>query len=215
MSYNKIILQGGLPGGEVWSCGLSFDADGGEGIQDPEELTAWALAVGTLYAALPAGNSLKNLQSTAVTSTGVRAESRNEDEELINFGEYTYPTAIVGTSTPTKTFQTSLVLSLRTPTPGGAGRGRVYWPTIALPLDTASLRLSGSLRTSYVTDWRSFINAIIASVAPTVVLHLIVRSVTYHVSRRVTQLQVGDVPDVQRRRRDTLTEAYTSLPFPS
>lgn len=215
MSYNKLIYQGGLPGGEVWSCGLSFDADGGEGIQDPEDLADWALAVGTLYAALPAGNSLKNLQSTAVTATGIRAEARAEDETLINFGEYTFPTPIIGTSTPTKTFQTSLVLSLRTPTPGGVGRGRVYWPAIALPLDTASLRLSGSLRTGYVTDWRTHINAVIAAATGGAVLHLIVRSVTFHVSRRVTQLQVGDVPDVQRRRRDTLQEAYTSITFPT
>lgn len=215
MAYNKVIFQGGLPGGEVWSCGLSFDSDGGEGIQDPEDLADFALAVGVLLAAVPAGNSIKNTVSTAVTFTGIRVEARAEDETLINFGEYTFPTALIGTSTPSKPFQTSLVLSLRTPTPGGSGRGRIYWPTLAIPLDSATLRVSGSIRTGFVTDWRAFINSIIAASLPGVVLHLIVRSVTFHVSRRVTVLQVGDIPDVQRRRRDSVVEGYTSLAFPA
>lgn len=214
MSYNKVIIIGGLPGGEVWSCGLSFDADGGEGIQDPAALALFASNVGALIAAWPGSNSLRNLLSTAATITRVRTEARAEDETLINFGEFTFPTAFVGTSIPTKPYQTSFVLSLRTTFPGGSGRGRVYWPALALPIDTTTLRIAISQRTAYLADWRIFINAIIASAAPGFVLHLIVRSVTLHLSRRVSTLQAGDVADVQRRRRDALIEQYSAVPFP-
>lgn len=215
MSYNKVIIQGGMPGGEVWSCGLSFDADGGEGIQDPEDLVAWATAIGAIINSWSLTQTMRQLMGNVVTVTQVRCEARAEDESLINFGEFAFPTPLVGGSTPTKPFQTSLVLSLRTATPGGTGRGRVYWPTLSLVLNNTTLRVDSGTRTGYVTDWRTFINAVIAAVSPGVVLHLIVRSVTYHVSRRVNLIQVGDVADVQRRRRDELVEAYTALPFPA
>lgn len=214
MSFNKVIVIGGLPGGEVWSSGFSLTSDGGAGMQDPTDLAAWAEEIRLLINGWGATHGLRAGVSSAGTFTAVRCESRSEDESLINFGEAPWLTSFTGGGTASKPHSSAFVISLRSLTPGGRGRGRMFWPALGQTIETATLRISAANRTSILVDSRSFFNAVIAAAAPEFIMHLAVRSVTYHLSHQVTTLQVGDVLDVQRRRRDELAEVYSSIDFP-
>lgn len=209
MAYNRVIISGSLPGAEVWSCGLSFGPGAGDPVDDTAGLQLWADNIGATMQTWITTNTLRQFASTAVTFTQVRCELREEDESLVLFAEHVLAPVVIGISTPSKPFQTSLVLSLRTLTPGGRGRGRVYWPTLALVLSTTDLRVSSGSRTSYLTDWANFIGDIITDAPIIYVGELVVRSVTFHTNAIVTNLQCGDVADVQRRRRDNLVENYS------
>jgi hypothetical protein len=74
---------------------------------------------------------------------------------------------------------------------------------------------------SLVTDFKTWLNGVgvqinagfaALSMIQTVVLS--VRSTRDHVCRDVTSLQVGNVLDTQRRRRDALIETYSAVSYP-
>jgi predicted fused transcriptional regulator/phosphomethylpyrimidine kinase len=54
----------------------------------------------------------------------------------------------------------------------------------------------------------------LATAFPTIGFNLAVRSKTTKTTPHVVRIQGGDVVDTQRRRRDNLPEAYSSLSFP-
>jgi len=67
-----------------------------------------------------------------------------------------------------------------------------------------------------VSGMKTYLTSLTAAIAPSLVNApvLSVWSRTQAGTHPVTSLQAGDVLDVQRRRRDSLIETYTSLSFP-
>lgn len=221
MSYIKTILLGGIGSSEVFSTGMAwrnFELFGASMTQVMIESLSRRLITNITSAAIPTG--LKTLMSNGAEFRGWRVEQHDEDESLTNVAESFYPTPIAGTGSASKTPQDSLVFSLRTSTPGARGRGRMYWPALGATLGSdfkltnpsaATVALAAATLADMVGDQ---INLEWAANSMAVTCELAVRSTTDHVSRKVERIQVGDVLDTQRRRRDNLPETYVVQSYP-
>lgn len=221
MSYIKTIVLGGIGSSEVFSTAMTwrnFELFGASMTQEMIESLSRRLITNIPSAQIP--TALKTLLSSAAEIRGWRVEQHGEDEALTNVAESFYATPVLGTGSASKTPQDSLVFSLRTSTPGARGRGRMYWPALNATLGgdfkltnpTAStVALAAATLADLVGDQ---INAEWSANSMAVTTELAVRSTTDHASRRVERIQVGDVLDTQRRRRDNLPETYVVQPYP-
>lgn len=217
MSYIRVSLRGTLPGGEVWSVNPAFNETTNVSTWDQDAAQKAANAIGVLP--LPA--ALTDLRSNGAPGTTVRVERRSDAGVLIGAAEALWSAGSAGSSTAIHPPQTSLVLSLRSNIPGARGRGRLYWPAIGATLASATLRLAtpaaATVATAAATYLDSIASALKANLAPPPSLidyDLCVVSPTTGTRTTILRIEVGNVLDVQRRRRDRLVEAYASAPMP-
>jgi hypothetical protein len=213
MSYCRVSILGAAPGGEVWSINPVIDPT----FEFPGSVDQTALdAAANAIAALNPGSQLLNFMSSSLSITGARVEVRDDStDDLIAISTQIRPTALAGTGTPLRGASTALVISLRTNTPGGSGRGRLYWPGVGASVD-AGLRFQNSNTLTALNDMATYLHAMesaLATAFPTIGFDLAVRSRTTHTTPHVNKLQVGNVPDTQRRRRDKMVEDYQSVTF--
>lgn len=221
MAYSRVIVQGTFGGGEVWSVGVAYSyfASAFSGFSQAQcESIITRLITNIPAATWPA--SLRTLVSGSGLIVGWRVETRQEDEKISAVAENAYGTPIGGTGGASKTPQDAIVISLRTTTPGARGRGRVYWPAIGASLD-ASFKLTSPTSTAITNDAKTLfkligdqLNAELAANSIVATVELAVRSQTLHECNPVVRLQVGNVLDTQRRRRDALVEAYATTSYP-
>lgn len=123
-----------------------------------------------------------------------------------NLGKIATAQALVGTDAngPLPP-QCSAVVSLRSAIFTRAGRGRFYLPTFATDKVAAGRILAGAV-TQTVTAAQKFVQSLNGAGYTVVVYH---RSTRTH--DNVVSVDVGDVFDTQRRRRDKLVEVRSSL----
>lgn len=207
-------ILGSAVGGEVWSINPVFDPNG----EFPGSVDQTALdAAATAIAALTPGVTMMTDISSALALTGCRVEVRSDtDDSLIAIAIAPRVATGVGTGTPRLPPQSAAVISLRTNTPGARGRGRLYWPAVGVAVGT-NLRNNSTNTSGLCTDFRAYSNAIrgaLATAFPLIGFDLAVRSRANHATPHVVRVQVGDVIDTQRRRRDALIEAYSSIAIP-
>jgi hypothetical protein len=210
-----VSILGQSPGGEVWSINPVFDPTG----EFPGGVDQTALDAATdAIAALNPGTLLLTFLSSALSVTGARVEVRDDgNDALIGTSTQVRSSPLSGSASALRGAQTALVISLRTNTPGGSGRGRIYWPAIGRSVDS-QLRFSSADTLGAATEMRTYLNAMrsaLATAFPTIGFDLAVRSRQTHTTPHVNKLQVGNVPDTQRRRRDSMIEDYQSLTFPT
>lgn len=215
MSYVRVSILGSSPGGEVWSINPVFDPTGEFGTSvDQTALDAATDAI----AALSPGANLLAFASSALAVTGARCEVRQDsDDSLLAISTQIRSSPLSGSGAALRGAQNALVISLRTNTPGGSGRGRLYWPAVGTSIGT-DLRFTSASALTALTEMRAYLNAMrsaLATAFPTIGFDLAVRSRTTHTTPHVNKVQVGNVPDTQRRRRDNMTEDYQSLAFPA
>jgi len=214
MSYVRVSITGTMLGSEVWSINPVFDPTGEFGSTVSQTaLDAAALAIANR--AIP--TELRNHMSAQVARTGARVEVRDDgNDSLIGISTQASATPVVGLTAVAMPAQSALVLSLRTDTPGGSGRGRLYWPCLVGPLDSTG-RISTANVGLFVADFKTYLTGIISDLAtafPSIGFNLAVRSKTTHTTPHVVRIQAGNVVDTQRRRRDTLPESYSTVTFP-
>lgn len=221
MTYVKTIVLGGIGSSEVFSTAMTwrnFELFEAVMTQQMIESLSRRLITNITTAQIP--QTLKQLMSNATELRGWRVEQHDEDERLTNVAESFYAAPILGSGSASKTPQDSLVFSLRTSTPGARGRGRMYWPAIGAALGpdfkltsptATSVALAAATLADLVGDQ---INAEWSANSIVVTTELAVRSTTDHASRKVERIQVGDVLDTQRRRRDNLPETYVVQTYP-
>lgn len=215
MSYVRVSILGRMLSDEVWSINPVFDPTGEiEGSLSQTALDAATLAIANL--SVP--TQLRAQLSTLASRTGARVEVRHDaDDTLIGISTQTSTTASPGTGGITAPSQTAIVVSLRTDVPGASGRGRLYWPALAAQYDTTTGRLNSTNLGTFLTDFKTYMTGIqsaLATAFPPIGFSLAVRSRKNHTTPHVTRLQVGNVADTQRRRRDALAENYQLLAFP-
>lgn len=214
MSYIRLSVLGSTLQGEKWSINPCFDPNGEfPGAVDQGALDTAAAAI----AALTLGANNLTLISTAMSITGVRLEVRDDaTDDLIALSIATRGTPLVGVGSPKMPPQAAVVLSLRTNTPGASGRGRIFWPFMAGAIDASTLRIASTVGTSMLSEFATYFHAVedaLEAAFPLITFHLAVRSSTTHSTPHVVRMQVGNVVDTQRRRRDTLPEAYQSAAY--
>lgn len=209
----KLSIRGTLPGGEAWSVNPIFDAfNAYEGVE-ASDMNALALAV----RAVSVPDSLKSLMSSGAQVTSFRVEGRTGGNDLVLAAEAA-PTsgAISGTGIATKPYQTSVVASLLTGFAGASRRGRLYWPALGAGI-SGNLRLNSPTAAATATDMSAYLRAIQTAISAQTKFagsRLVVFSQKLGVKTPVTEISVGDVLDVQRRRRDRAVESRSTASYP-
>jgi len=208
----RISIKGTLPAGEEWSVNPVYRIGGDFGSPvSSTQCNTIAQAIAAL--ALPTG--LQGLMTSSCAWTGVRVEARSLAGNLESQGEALRPLPAAGNGNDPNPFQSSLVISLRTPLGGASGRGRIYWPATGVQLNTATLRPSAAVVTSALSGAKTLLSGIQTAIDTTLDgISLVVWSRKLLSTSNVNQLQMGDIVDSQRRRRDQMVETYQSLTYP-
>lgn len=217
MSFIRLLLQGSLPGGEKWSVNPCFGETLNVADWDQSKGDATATAIGLL----PLGTAMGKAKGDAAALVKVRLERRTDSNVLIGAAEANWAPSSGGSTASIHPYQTSVVLSLRSTTPGRSGRGRLYWPATGATLSGSTLRLSSPTTAELAAGAGTYLKAIQTALhdgldpSPSFGLYheLNVFSPTHNTRAKVSRLEVGDVLDVQRRRRDSLVENRASVAY--
>lgn len=213
MSYARVSIKGTSVGNEVWSINPVFDPTG----EFPGWTQATADAAVQALAGVAVPANLLVMLSTSLSITAMRLEVREDaDDSLIGLAEYIKPTPLPGTGVGKMPPQCAQVVSLRTNTPGGSGRGRLYFPAVGVSVGSTLLASTPS-QAAVAADFKTYLLALASSLATSyapISFNLAVRSRATKTTPHVTRLQLGNVIDTQRRRRDTLSEVYQTLTIP-
>lgn len=210
----KLIANGGMPGGERWSCTLAFAAppDGSYGMSqaDMDLFAAQGLARWSTFLAASGTRA-----SDYVTLQRVDVRQINSAGQTIRLSQVTPSAAVAGTGTLQLPNQVATVVSLRTGVPGARGRGRIYLPLLAMSPEPTG-RIPASYRTALAATVATMLNGLNSDIAPygsPSGARLAVASGVGTIGDNpvVVQARVGDVLDTQRRRRDALVEAYVQV----
>lgn len=217
MSYIRVMLRGTLPGGESWSVNPAYNETTNVVTWDQEAGQSAATAI----AAITLGTGLNGLRSNAAPGSIVRVERRTDAGILVGAAEAPWTITGTGASAAVHPPQTSCVLSLRSNTPGSRGRGRLYWPALGATLNATTLRLSAPTTSAVADAAVAYLDAIETALkeqlnpSPSLIdYHLCVVSPTTATRTDITRIEVGDVLDVQRRRRDKLVESRAITAYP-
>lgn len=221
MGYVKVTIAGRMDGNEIWNTSASYNIVGvGSHIISFEMAQSIANRLVANITAAKIPLPLKALLSTSASIAGWRVDGYDDNEVNTAQGYASYASAVQGTANAAKTPQDAVVFSLRTNHAGRNGRGRMYWPafgavlgaywklSVPTPAETA---LGAATLLDLIGDQ---INAELAANSLTETVELCVRSRTDKASYRVSSIQVGDILDTQRRRRNKLIEAYVTQSYP-
>lgn len=214
--HNRMILAGSLPGGEVWSVGCAYkreDVITDNVIRDYEALLDQANEVWDIIAAWPTSHPLRRLLSTGGSIQTVRWEYL--DGQTLEQAAEVSRTPVVGDGNMTKVFQTSLVFSLLSGRPGRSYRGRMYWPGLGAAISFSTGRLSTPTAQQAADAMSVFLKDAGRRGGGQPDVDPVIYSPKLDIVTPVTQVEVGDVLDTQRRRRDALVEARFTSDIPS
>lgn len=196
MALYRHRLEGTFPG-EIWSFGLYTDSN----LSVAAAQSAWMTGITNFWAEATALFS-----ADVATTRAVTVELDPATGKQLTGAEDTRTD--VGTSAAeTLPFQCAPVVSLRTATLSRAGRGRFYAPSLAVD-QVAGGRLLIAARDTLADAGLELVQGVTAAGGNVVIYHRGSGTTT-----PVTSLDVGDVIDTQRRRRNQLVEARTSRPF--
>lgn len=210
----RVSILGALPSGEVWSINPIFSLGGDFGGVDVTQ--SQLITIATAVNAFVVPTTVRAAMSSSTTITGVRIEARTNAGLLEAQFEQARGSAVLGSGGSAHSFQTAIVCSLRTAQPGARGRGRLFLPATGIGVTAATLRVASADVTTVLAGMKAYlagIQAAIQTVFPTGVGPVVwsrANSDTYG----VTSLQMGDVLDVQRRRRDTTIESVQVSAWP-
>lgn len=185
-----------LPG-EVASAGLSIGYDGGAVVISDAEADDFAVAALNFWGAIKYGYAVNTrMVGTRFQLVGTDGHVHQTVERVV--------TAIPGTSGqyPLPS-ETAVCLSLVTASAGRSGRGRCYLPGPARDQINEDGRVLAAFQSDVADAAQAMGNDINDATH-----FLAVASQTTAGIQPVTRVRVGDVFDVQRRRRDALIEDY-------
>lgn len=206
----KVSIQGQLPGGEVWSVNPVFQTVGDDAVTY-DQCNTIALAINAITQ--PTG--LRSMWNSNTLIAGCRVEARSSTGVLDALAEATISSPVYGSGSGNHPGQVAVVSSLRTPFPGPTGRGRLYWPANGMLVSSSTLRPSTSDVTAALNGVKTYLSGINTAVNTTVpTLGLVVWSRKTYGCHAVNKILMGDVLDVQRRRRDALKESYSTVSYP-
>lgn len=208
----RISIGGHMAGGDVWSVNPVFSVGGDFGAPvSPSQ--AQTIATAIVAAAVP--TTLTQMWAPGTTMDTYRVEARSITGVLETQAEAVELTPINGTGTVAHPQQTAMVSSLRSTHPGATGRGRLYWPATGVPISTVDYRVSAANVNTYLSGVKTYLTTLQTIVDTTFDgVALVVWSRKLETLFTITRVEMGNVLDTQRRRRDTLIETYTSLAYP-
>lgn len=201
-------LMGTMPSGEAWSVNPCWALGDFGAPVTPAQVTAVVAAIN----ALTVPTAMRSMWNATTSLTGCRVEARTVIGTLEAIAEGVRAAPVTGTGGATHPFQTSWVTSIRTDQVGGSGRGRMYWPGTGQLIDGDTLRPTGANVTATLDAVTLYLQSVMDAIRLTFDLTgLAVWSRTNNALYPARRLEMGDVLDTQRRRRDTLTETYQTV----
>lgn len=193
MALYRHRLEGTFPG-EQWSFGVYTDSNLSVTAMHSQWMTGITNFWGTATALFCA-----DVQTTRATTVELDPATGRQ----LTGAESTRTDA--GTSTATcLPFQCAPVVSLRTAILSRAGRGRFYAPSLAVDQVDAG-RMTTTARDTLADAAEDLLTGLTSAGGTVVIYHRASGTTT-----PVISLDVGDVIDTQRRRRNQLIEARTS-----
>jgi hypothetical protein len=201
MAFYRGTVKGHLEGGEIFNFTMHFSAPIDQAATGAAEL---ADAVTLMWNGTnsPAGN-ITALYPAAIGVDSVVMDELNDSGRNVSQGRT--PLALVGTGTDEPLPpQCAMVVSLRSNTPTRSGRGRFYLPS---PVVTTVIdqRLDSAAQTDVLNGALAMLNHMAGLDFTPVIYHRFDPTVT-----EVVSIDVGDVFDTQRRRRNKLVETRVS-----
>jgi hypothetical protein len=200
MSIYYVRFSGPLPSSEIWTAGvhLSGGGDVDEVItvaQDMADELWGATTADPIRSYYPSSVQLTTIVAYELSSGTGRAIARAE-------ASASHVGANVGVPLPQ---EVAVCCSLRTAQPGPGGRGRFYLPGPAVSTVTALGRLDSTTRDGIADSVAAMLGVAVAAAHPPVLFTPGVPD------REILSVDVGDVFDAQRRRRDALVESRHSI----
>lgn len=211
---NRVTISGTSFGGEEeWSTGFFLVNESSDVLSPTEQ---GAADIGAAWQTFFLAASTKMNSNWKTTQVKIATLNTTGGTDLSSVVYYNYPTPITGTTvTPTFPPQISLVATLLAGVPRGLGsKGRMYLPGIAVSPD-GNGRIPTTDAANICNNLASFLNLINgdADVGDRVGNASFGRTppaVGPGINRYVESVRVGNVYDTQRRRRNALTEQYSS-----
>jgi hypothetical protein len=193
----------GAIGGETWVINLHTNDLGAGNLAGAN--TAWTAALNSLWTDTGAGTGWGPRCNAGTTLTLAKTASLNSltgKQVAVTQATLALAGTAAGISTPP---QCAVTVSLRTALATRAGRGRFYMPPPAVTFVIAGGLLASADRDALSTAAMHALQGLVTAGYIPVVYH---RST--HSGDNITSVDVGNVFDTQRRRRDKLIEARTS-----
>lgn len=215
-AHVKVTIMGtSCEGAEEWSTGFRMGQEGDGGGN-------FAIGAGFVDALLPLWSTFftsatsyihNSWKTTAIKASIILPDGKTDLANIVTV-PYATPIAGGGSGSPYPP-QISLVATLMAASPVGLGaKGRMYLPGVNAAVQSSGKLLSANV-TNIANGLRTFLDAAEnAANSPGYVINASKGRpgvpFTAPINRRVTAVRVGDVFDTQRRRRNGLTETYTS-----
>jgi len=202
MAIFRLTQQGHLLDGEIWNSTLHISHISGEGAA---LLTTCIEAVTLLWQGPPTpANSIQQLVPTTIGLDELVVDEI--DFAGHNIDQFRSSLSLDGTDiADTLPFQCSVAVSTRTALPTRAGRGRFFLPPFGLDTAVAGL-FDSTAQAQVVRAAKAMIDHINAATSFGVVIwHKKTDTFDF-----VTSVDVGNVFDTQRRRRNQITETRIS-----
>ena len=200
--YSKTVLEGTLPGGEIWQCGIWAN----EAPSDEAATQAQADAFGADFTTTWGGshNNIGNFWASNTGITQLRTYSYLDDS-----GKATYvgvhDLSHFGSATQSMPDQIALAITLQTGYSGRRRRGRIYWPVNAGALSSGQLSEAqcGNFCDFFATLLDAW-NTHLASQS------MVVLSQVAGNSHPITAIRVDSKLDTQRRRAQSMAANATA-----
>lgn len=208
----RVSLLGSLPNGEEWTVNPVWAISDFGTPTTPAQIQA----VATALAASAVATGLTASWSSNTFLNGYRVEARTNAGVLENQAEALRTAPIAGTGSSVHPLQSAIVCSLRTAQVGASGRGRMYLPATGIALlTTLGNRPAQSVQDALLAGIKTTLGTMQTTIRTTFAsAALAVWSRKQVATFNVNRIQIGDVMDSQRRRRDALIENYTSTTYP-
>jgi hypothetical protein len=218
MRWIKVTLRGTLAPTEQFQHGLALGVPGNDPTLNEVDAPAYAQTVATAWKAQFAG--MADVFTPNVVYTEVGAVQMEQDDPTGSDGSggnrrQSYPTGWWQwatadrpkgiTNSASLPYEVATAVTLRTTTRGPRGRGRFYLPPPAI--DVMDTGAGGLLKAVYVTEIGTQIGHFITAVEAATGHQVLVVSGRAKQLHQVSSIEVGRVPDSQRRRRKKLDEA--------
>lgn len=197
MTTYRLRMTGSLPG-EVWNSGLHVT---GPGSSTADALTAWAAAVTAFWTDVTDGVTA---QFTAQVTIDVVDAAQLDPLTGKQIDRVEEAVTLAGTASGEMCpHECAVAVSTRTTSATRSGRGRMYLPPPAVSKLTDG-RITNACATRILDGAVLMMNTLQGAGYTPVIWHPNLTSTD------ITRLDVGDVVDAQRRRRNKLIEARVS-----
>lgn len=205
---------------EQWAVGMKIPVP----LPGPSaaNLSAFLVDVSPYFTTFHTSTALK--AGTVCFLRGLTAAYLDTDGRYVGGGaqtttDYTYATPGQGNGSGLMPWSTAVVLSLRTAKGRGlASNGRLYWPTLGLPIDTSEGMFAPTTTLAVANAAKTLLDQINSHTEP----HFgaarrvaVMSQVGAGATETVTGIRVGGKPDRQERRERSLAEAYSSVTLAS